>query len=63
MNNQFLKWKANRLLKPFSDDNEYFRENYGVELNSFCKDLFKELLELDARLAVLENRADEDDSD
>lgn len=60
MNNEFVKWKAHRLLKPFSDDQEFFRENYGMVLTPFLKDLFTELLSIDARLAMLENRDEED---
>lgn len=61
MNNEFLKWKAEHLLKPFSDDNVFFREKYGMELSPFCRDLFRELLSIDARLAMLENRDDDED--
>jgi len=61
MNNEFVKWKAQRILKPFSDDQEFFRENYGMVLTPFLKDLFTELLSIDARLAQLENRDEVDD--
>lgn len=60
MNDKFVKWKAQNLLKPFSDDQEFFRENYGMVLTPFLKDLFSELLAIDARLAMLENRDDDE---
>lgn len=61
MNDQFVKWKAQKLLKPFSDDQEFFRENYGMTLTPFLKDLFSELLAIDTRLSDLEGRTSEID--
>jgi hypothetical protein len=42
----------------FVNDEEFFKEHYGVLITPFCKDLFSELLELDARMAKIEADAE-----
>ena len=63
LKDKYLEWKVDQLRKPFSDDQEFFRENYGCTLTPFCKELFAELLDIDRRLMQLEGRAARQDLD
>ena len=54
---EFLEWQKEKLGTAFIDDEQFFLRKYGTHITPLCKDLFKELLEIDARLAVLEKRS------
>ena len=64
LRDDFIEWQMNKLGMAFVEDETFFRERYGSFITPLCKDLFKELLEVDNRLAKLESRTCEmDDCD
>ena len=60
---EFLEWQKEKLGTAFIDDEVFFLRKYGTHITPLCKDLFKELLEIDARLAVLEARNGQQDEE
>ena len=53
---EFLEWQKEKLGTAFIEDEQFFLRKYGTHITPLCKDLFKELLEIDARLARIESR-------
>ena len=63
LRDDFIRWQMHKVGTPFVADEEFFRERYGTFLSPFCKDLFRELLETDERLARLEDKGCEPDDE
>jgi hypothetical protein len=64
LRDDFIEWQMNKVGTAFVEDEIFFRDRYGTHITPLTKDLFRELLETDARLAILEARAaaqDEED--
>lgn len=57
LRDEFIDWQADKVGTPFVQDEEFFLNRYGALLSPFCKDLFREILETDLRLAKLEAKA------
>lgn len=66
LSNKYLEWKVETLHKPFADEQDFFRKNYGCTLTPFCKELFTQILDLEHRCTRLEAqeriRQQDDDS-
>jgi hypothetical protein len=60
LRDEFIDWQMNKVGEAFVSDDQFFMERYGTFLSPFCKDLIRELLETDRRLAALEERDDDD---
>lgn len=58
LRDEFIDWQMEKVGTAFVNDEEFFKEHYGVLITPFCKDLFSELLELDARMAKIEADAE-----
>lgn len=63
LTDDFIEWQMHKVGKAFVDDDEFFKARYHTLLSPYCKDLFRELLETDARLAALEARAAAEDEE
>ncbi len=48
----FLQWKIEQ--QPFTSDEVYFREKFGVTITPFCKVLFNELVDMQKKLGDLQ---------
>lgn len=49
----FLNWKVQQ--PAFTNDETYFREKFGVTITPFCKCLFNELMEMQEKMADIQN--------
>ena len=56
----YIEFKEQRLDMPYSekDEEEFLSGEFGVTVGSFCKRIFKELLEIEKRLDELEKLED-----
>lgn len=61
LRNEFIQWQMDKVGTAFVADEEFFRDKYGTFITPFCKDLFRELLETDARLQRLESMDDDEE--
>lgn len=62
LRDEFIQWQMDKVGTAFVEDETFFRQRYGTLITPLCKDLFKELMEIDARLCKLEHPRNEDGS-
>jgi len=58
LKDKFIEWQMEKVGTAFVQDEEFFKEHYGVLITPFCKDLFSELLELNERMCQIEADAE-----
>lgn len=56
LRDDYLDWKVDTLHEPFVDDGAFFRDRYGTMLSPFCKDIFRELMDIQQRLDLIERK-------
>ena len=56
LRDEYLKHKDERKHIPFDyeGDEEFCKKQMGISMGDFCKKIFKELMEIEARLEELE---------
>lgn len=59
LRDDYIAFRQERIDKPFDDDGDqaFVREHFGMNVGSFCRKVFTELLEIQKRLEHLESDA------